>query len=99
MVSQPPLSQGASLGLAIPPQTGDLYEGSIERQLTPNQTMKVAYYYKDWRDFADTGLLVPGTQLGVYTTFSHPHVNVKGFEFSYDLTPRGNVGWGGYVTY
>jgi outer membrane receptor protein involved in Fe transport len=99
MFSQPPLSQGASLGLAIPPQTGDLYEGSLERQLTPTQTVKVAYYYKDWRNFADTGLLVPGTQLGVYTTFSHPHVNVKGFELSYDLTPHGNVGWGGYVTY
>lgn len=99
LFTQPPLSQGATLGLAIPPQTGDLYEGSVERQVGANQTLKLAWYYKDWRHFADTGLLVPGTQLGVYTTFSHPHVNVRGFELSYDLIPRNNRGIGGYLTY
>ncbi|HLK58619.1 MAG TPA: TonB-dependent receptor [Chthonomonadaceae bacterium] len=99
LFTQPPLSQAAQLGLAIPPQTGDLYEGSLERQIARNQTVKIAYYYKEWHDFADTGLLVPGTQLGVYTTFSHPHVNVNGVEFSYDLFPRNNVGWGAYFTW
>ncbi|HLJ53876.1 MAG TPA: TonB-dependent receptor [Chthonomonadaceae bacterium] len=99
LFTQPPLSQAATLGLAIPPQTGDLYETSFEHQLAPNQTAKIAYYYKEWRNFADTGLLVPGTQLGVYTTFSHPHVNVNGVEFSYDLLPKNNVGWGAYVTW
>jgi outer membrane receptor protein involved in Fe transport len=99
LFTQPPLSQAATLGLAIPPQTGDLYETSLEHQLATNQKVKVAYYYKEWRNFADTGLLVPGTQLGVYTTFSHPHVNINGVEFSYDLTPRNNVGLGAYVTW
>lgn len=99
LFTQPPLSQAATLGLAIPPQTGDLYEGSVERQVARNQTLKLAYYYKEWRNFADTGLLVPGTQLGVYTTFSHPHVNVNGYELSYDLLPRNNVGIGSYLTW
>lgn len=99
MFSQPPLSQDAVLGQATPPQTGDLYETSLERQLSPTQTAKIAYYYKDWRNFADTGLLVPGTQLGIFTTFSHPHVMIHGVEFSYDVTPRNNVGLGGYLTW
>jgi hypothetical protein len=99
MFTQPPLSQAAQLGLAIPPQTGDLYEGSIERQIGQGQTIKLARYYKDWRHFADTGLLIPGTQLGAYTTFSHPHVNINGLELSYDFTPRNNVGLSGYLTW
>jgi outer membrane receptor protein involved in Fe transport len=99
LFTQPPLSQAATLGLAIPPQTGDLFEGSVERQVARNQTLKLAYYYKDWVNFADTGLLIPGTQLGVYTTFSHPHVNVNGYELSYDLIPRNNVGIGSYLTW
>lgn len=99
LFTQPPLSQAATLGQAIPPQTGDLFEGSIERQVGRNQTIKLDYYNKDWKNFADTGLLVPGTQLGVYTTFSHPHVNVNGYELSYDLFPKNNVGLGGYLTW
>jgi hypothetical protein len=99
MFTQPPLSQAAQLGQAIPPQTGDLYEGSIERQIGQGQTIKLARYYKDWRNFADTGLLIPGTQLGAYTTFSHPHVNINGLELSYDFTPRNNVGLSGYLTW
>ena len=99
LFTQPPLSQAATLGLAIPPQTGDMFEGSVERQVARNQTIKLDYYYKDWQNFADTGLLVPGTQLGVYTTFSHPHVNVNGYELSYDLFPKNNTGLGGYLTW
>ncbi len=97
--TQPPLSQAAQIGLAIPPQTGDHYEGSIERQIGPGQSIKIAEYYKDWRNFLDTGLLIVGTQMGVYTTFSHPHVNVLGTEFSYNLAPRGGVGLGGYFNW
>jgi hypothetical protein len=99
LFTQPPLAQSAVLGLAVPPQTGDMYEASVEKQLKANQTAKVAFYYKDWRDFLDTGLFLPGTQIGAYSTFSHPHVLVRGIEFSYDLQPRGGVGVGAFVTW
>jgi outer membrane receptor protein involved in Fe transport len=97
--SQPPLAEGGGIGLATPPQVGDHYETSLEKQIGNNQTVKLAYYYKDWRQFADTGLLIEGTQIGAFTTVSHPHVNARGIEFSYDLAPRNNVGFGSYITW
>jgi len=99
LFSQPPLAQGAILGNAIKPQDVDMYEGSLERQIGRSQTVKVAYYKKEFRDQIDTGLLLEGTQIGVYTSVNLERATVKGFELSYELSPSGGVGSGAYLTY
>jgi outer membrane receptor protein involved in Fe transport len=96
---QPPLAQGAIIGQAIQPETLNQYDVSIERQLTPNQRAKIAYYAKNIRNQIDTGLLVPNTQIGAYTSVNFTEGNVHGVEVSWDLIPRNNVGVGSYVSY
>ncbi len=96
---QPPLAQGAVIGQAIQPETLNQYEASIEHQLAPGQTAKIAYYYKDIKDQIDTGLLIPGTQIGIYSSVNFSKGGVHGLELSYDLVPRNNVGLSSYVSY
>jgi outer membrane receptor protein involved in Fe transport len=99
LFTQPPLAQGAILGAPIQPQLTNMYEVSLERQTGQNQTAKVSYFYKDIRNMADTGLLIPGTQIGAYSSVSLAQAGVHGLEFSWDLTPRRNIGWGAFVAY
>lgn len=96
---QPPLAQGAVLGASIVPETLSQYDASIERQIGPGQTLKIAYYVKDIRNQIDTGLLIPFTQIGVFSTLNFTDGNVHGLEISYELAPRNNVGWSAYATY
>jgi outer membrane receptor protein involved in Fe transport len=99
LFSQPPLAQGQIIGSAIRPQLGDMVEANVEKQFGANQTAKAAYYTKWFRNQLDTGLLLDGTQIGAYGTVNLERSYVKGFELSYDITPRGNVGLGGYFAW
>ena len=99
LFSQPPLAQGAILGTNLVPQTTDLYEADLQHQITPLQSVKVSYYYKNARNEFDTGLLIPYTQFGAYTTLQYTTQGVHGFELSYQIAPRNNVGVGGYLAY
>ncbi|MBC8101512.1 MAG: TonB-dependent receptor, partial [Cytophagales bacterium] len=99
LFTQPPLAQGAILGLSVQPQMTDLYEANVEKQFGGNQTVKVAYYQKEDRNQLDTGILIEGTQIGAYTSISLGKATIKGFEFSYDLNPRNSIGWGGYLAW
>ena len=67
LFNTPPLAQGALVGQAIQPETLDQYDASIERQVAPGQTLKLAYYVKDIRNQVDVGLLIPGSQIGLYS--------------------------------
>jgi outer membrane receptor protein involved in Fe transport len=96
---QPPLAQGAIIGQAIQPETLNQYDVSIERQLTPTQKAKIAYYAKNMHNQIDTGLLVPNTQIGAYTAVNFTEGGVHGVEVSWDLTPRNNVGIGAFLSY
>ena len=99
LFSQPPLAQGAILGTNLVPQTTDLYEASVQHSLTPLQSVKVAYYVKNTRNEFDTGILIPYTQIGAYTTLQYTSQGTHGFELSYDFAPRGNTGAAGYLAY
>jgi outer membrane receptor protein involved in Fe transport len=99
LFTQPPLAQGAILGQVIHPEIIDQYESSVEKQLTARQTAKVAYYYKEIHNQDDTGILIPFTQIGALTTLNYQYASVHGLEVSYDLTPRGNIGPGGFLAY
>jgi outer membrane receptor protein involved in Fe transport len=96
---QPPLAQGAIIGEAIQPETYNQYDVSIERQLSSTQTVKLAYYAKNMHNQIDTGLLIPNTQIGVYTSVTFTEGNVHGVELSWDLVPKNNVGLAAYLSY
>lgn len=99
LFTQPPLAQGAILGSAIKPQIADHYETNIEQQIGSNQTLKLAYYQKEFRNQLDTGILIEGTQIGAYNSISLEKATVKGVELSYDLLPRNNVGLSAYLAW
>ena len=96
---QPPLAQGSVVGAPILPETYDDYNASIERQVARGQTVKLAYYYKNMRNQIDTNLLIPGTQIGVFTSVNFEKGSAHGTELSYALAPRGGVGLGAYLAY
>lgn len=96
---QPPLAQGAVIGASIRPATLNQFDFSVERQFKGGHTAKVAYYIKDIRNQIDTALLIPGTQIGVFSAVNLQNGGVHGFEFSYELTPRNNVGMSAYATW
>jgi outer membrane receptor protein involved in Fe transport len=98
LFTQPPLTQGAILGSALKPETLDLYEASVQHQIGSTQTVKIDAYYKNIRNQIDTGILIPYTQVGAYTTLQYQYASVHGLELSYNLQPRNNVGLGGYAS-
>ena len=95
---QPPLSEGGTIGTQIQPETLNQYEFSGEKQFQGRQSVKLAYYYKQIRNQLDIALLVPGSQIGVYSAVNIAHDGVHGLELSYNLNPRGNVGLGSYFS-
>jgi len=97
LFTQPPLSQGALLGEPIKPETIDQYDASLEKRITPIQSAKIAYYYKNIRNQDDTGILIPFTQIGAYTTLNYTYASVHGLELSYDVTPRRGIGSAGFL--
>lgn len=99
LFTQPPLAQGAILGTNLVPQTVDHYEAGVQHELGGGQSVKVSYYYKNFKNQIDTGILIPYTQIGAYTTLQYGSAGVHGLELSYDLNPRGGVGVGGFLAY
>ena len=95
---QPPLSEGGTIGAQIQPETLNQYETSLEKQFGGNQSVKLAYYYKQIRNQLDIALLVPGSQIGVFSAVNLAHDGVHGLELSYNLNPRGGVGLGSYFS-
>ena len=100
LFNTPPLAQGAIIGQAIQPETLDQYDLSIQRQIGPTQTLSLAYYIKDIRNQVDTGLLIPGSQIGIYSAINLQVGSVHGLEFAYDIAPKkGRSGLDAYVNY
>ncbi|MGO8673443.1 MAG: TonB-dependent receptor domain-containing protein [Capsulimonadaceae bacterium] len=99
LFTQPPLAQGGVVGESIHPETWDQYEASVEKQVAAQQSTKLDYYYKNIRNQDDTGILIPYTQIGALTTLNYQYASVHGVEFSYDLTPRNNIGTGAFLAY
>lgn len=100
LFNTPPLAQGAVVGSAIQPEILDQYDLSIQRQLGPNQTLSLAYYMKDIRNQVDTGLLIPGSQIGLYSAVNFQVGGVHGLELAYDIAPKkGRSGIDAYINY
>ncbi len=93
----PPLAQGAIVGQPIQPETLNQYDISIEHRLPHGQTISLGYYYKDIRNQVDTGLLIPGSEIGLYSAVNFQVGAVHGTEFSYNIAPAGGVGWDAFV--
>ncbi len=100
LFNTPPLAQGAIIGAAVLPEILDQYDVSIQRQLGPTQTVSLAYYYKNIRNQVDTGLLIPGSQIGIYSAVNFQFGAVHGLEFAYDVAPKkGRSGLDSYINY
>ena len=99
LFNTPPLAQGAIVGEPIQPETLDQYDLSLERQVAPNQTIDIAYYVKQIHNQVDTGLLVPGSWIGLYSAVNFEIGAVHGIEFAYEITPRRGVGWDADLNY
>ncbi len=99
LFNTPPLAQGAVVGAPIQPETLDQYDVSIEHQLVPGQILSLAYYIKQIRNQVDTGLLIPGSQIGIYSAVNFQYGAVHGIEFAYELTPKKGVGLDASLNY
>ncbi|HTQ08727.1 MAG TPA: TonB-dependent receptor, partial [Fimbriimonadaceae bacterium] len=99
LFNTPPLAEGAILGQSLKPPIVDQFDLGIERQINRFQSVKLAYYYKKIQNQVDVGLLIPGSEIGLYTGVNFEHGAVHGLEFSYDVTAAKNVGWDGYFNY
>lgn len=99
LFNTPPLAQGAEIGATIAPETLDQYDLAVTHRLTQNQSLTVAYYAKQIRDQVDTGLLIPGSQIGLYSAVSLERGGVHGLEISYDISASKGIGWDAYVNY
>jgi outer membrane receptor protein involved in Fe transport len=99
LFNTPPLAEGAIVGQAIQPEVLNQYDVGIQRDLGHQQTVRLAYYYKQIQDQVDTGLLIPGSQIGLYSAVNFQYGAVHGLEFSYDIAPKKDVGWDGFVNY
>jgi len=99
LLNTPPIAQGAQVGASIQPETLDQYDASVTRKLASNQSLTVAYYYKQIRNQIDIALLIPGSQIGMYSAVSLERGGVHGVEISYDLSSMHGSGWDTYVNY
>ena len=99
LFNTPPLAQGAIIGQPLQPPIVNQYDIGIERQLTPLQSVKIAYYYKQIKNQIDVGLLIPGSEIGLYSGVNLAQGAVHGLEFSYDVSASKGVGWDGYFNY
>ena len=99
LFNTPPLAQGGILGDPIVPETLNQYDLAFSRQMKKNQTLNIAYYYKDIRDQVDTGLLIPGSEIGLYSAVNFQRSGVHGLETSYNINAPGGVGWDEYLNW
>jgi len=97
LFNTPPLAQGAIVGEPIQPETLDQYDASIEHRLGHGQTLSLGYYYKNIKNQVDVGLLIPGSEIGLYSGVNFQHGAVHGTEFSYNISPPSGVGWDAFV--
>ncbi len=99
LFNTPPLAQGAIIGQPLQPPIVDQFDLGVEKQVSKYQSVKLAYYYKQIQNQIDVGLLIPGSEIGLYTGVNLEHGGVHGLEFSYDISAPKGVGWDGYLNY
>jgi len=95
LFNTPPAAQGAIVGQPVLPETLSQYDVAVERKVARGQVASLAYYYKDIRNQTDVGLLVPGSEIGLYSAVSFQRGAVHGVESSYDVTSLRN--WDAYL--
>jgi len=106
LFNTPPVAQGASVGSPIVPETLDQYDASVEREISKGQKLKVAYYVKQMKNQVDTGLLIPGSEIGLFSAVNFQIGAVHGIEVAYNLAPlivdpktKKKYGWDAFLNY
>ncbi|MBS1717390.1 MAG: TonB-dependent receptor [Armatimonadetes bacterium] len=95
LFNTPPLAQGALVGVGLKPEKVSQYDLSLDTKLGRGQSLTVAYYYKKIQDQVDVGLLIPGSQIGLYSGVNFDEGAVHGLEVSYDVAAM--KGFDGYL--
>ncbi len=101
----PPTPQGLSVNVnsnqspLAPPETVSQFGTGTAMNLGRHQSLTLNYIYKELSDQLDTGLLVPGAQIGSYASASIPGDTVRAFEVGYQVSSGHPTGLEGYVSY
>jgi outer membrane cobalamin receptor len=99
LFNTPPLAQGAIVGEAIQPEILNQYDLAGTHKFASNQALTVAYYYKQIHNQVDTGLLIPGSQIGLYSGVNFQIGAVHGLEVSYEISAPHGIGWDAYANW
>jgi len=101
----PPTPQGLSFNTSgsnsavVEPETDNQLEAGTAVTLKKNESLTIAYIYKQLTNQLDTGLLVPGAQIGSYVSASIPADIVRAFEVGYEVSSGKPYGMDGYISY
>lgn len=101
----PPTPQGLSVNLnsslspLAPPETVSQFGLGSFVNLGRHQTLSVNGIYKELTNQLDTGLLVPGAQIGSYASASIPGDTVRALEVGYEVSSGKPTGMDAYVSY
>lgn len=99
IMNTPPLAQGAQVGSAIQPEIVDQFDLGITHNVAKFQSITLAYYAKQIKNEVDVGLLIPGSQIGLYSAVNFDNGGVHGIEASYDFSSGKTQGIDGYLNY
>ena len=89
----------SSVSPVAQPETVNQVQVGTTIQAGKNQAIILNYIYKQLTNQLDSGLLVPGTQVGAYASASIPGDTVRAAEFGYTYSPSNGIGPSGYISY
>lgn len=92
----PPLEIDPSGNTTVFPQRTQAYEASYEFQAAPSVVGRAALVYKSFRDQIDVGLLIPNSNVPIFSPLNFSTAFYKGAELS--ITSQYPTGWNGYLT-
>lgn len=92
----PPLELDVTGQTFTLPQRVNHYELSVETELAPAFTGKLAAVRKDYRDQVDIGLLIPNTTIPLFAPVNFGSAFYQGLELS--LNSHNKFGWNGFLS-
>lgn len=81
----PPLAQGALVGEPLQPEIVDQYDLGASYQISKRSSFTLAYYYKQAKNQVDVGLLIPGSNIGLFSGVNLERGGIHGVEATYQL--------------
>ena len=67
--------------------------------MAKGQNFKLAYYVKEIKNQIDTGLFIPGSQIGLFSSVTFARGAVHGIEAFYEISPPKGIGFDATLNY